>query len=765
MSFLKGIQNKVSNTINQTGSGKQQEQQDDRSLATLLDRQQRAELSILVSEITEAMRKELIRVFDEKLPPRQPPRKTEEEDAAVELSKLTVSDAGTVEDSKGPGQSESTFKDPDRPTSSEEAEDSAMQSQDHEAEAVLIKNATPEIEALRSAALAFFDTWAESVILRIGEVVNSRDHPDQPQRPQHKQSPHSESTQPIFEPTSRQESVSQQIKTLFQPISTPLQKISHLERSAIVNAVLLLLLSLESYRAHSRTLLICLCSSLNVTPAELSKMEKDTALGLLKIAETTGNKPAAMDASASTAKAQAASSTARKWKIGAAGVAGAALIGITGGLAAPLLAAGVGTLMGGLGLGATAAAGYLGALAGNAALVGGLFGAYGARMTSQTMDKFAKEIEDFAFIPIDEEAEKADQQERQKAAATSSTTATSAPPLPPRQEPSHRSSLIQQRRDSAELKRQQAIQKERESTSHRLRLTIGISGWLTHPSQVTSPWLVLSHPSTNPSTSTTTSTESSGAEPFALRFELSSLLALGSALQDLVLSQAWSQLRKELIKRTVLAALYSALMAPLAIRKVIRLADSPFGIAKIRAMKAGEVLADALIERVQGERPVSLIGMSLGGRVLYSCLLTLARRHAFGLVENVVFMGAACPSDEAAWRSMRAVVSGRVVNVFSTKDYILALLYRTSSAQMGVAGLQAIEGVVGVESFDASEVVGGHLRYMGLTGKVLEMVGWEDLDEAEVKRREEEGAEAGVGSEVVEAEKGDEHGDENDAKK
>ncbi len=43
---------------------------------------------------------------------------------------------------------------------------------------------------------------------------------------------------------------------------------------------------------------------------------------------------------------------ARKWKIGAAGVAGAALIGITGGLAAPLLAAGIGTVLGGIGLGA-----------------------------------------------------------------------------------------------------------------------------------------------------------------------------------------------------------------------------------------------------------------------------------------------------------------------------------------------------------------------------------------------------------------------------
>ena len=41
--------------------------------------------------------------------------------------------------------------------------------------------------------------------------------------------------------------------------------------------------------------------------------------------------------------------SSRKWKVGLASVAGAALIGVTGGLAAPLVAAGIGSVMGGLG--------------------------------------------------------------------------------------------------------------------------------------------------------------------------------------------------------------------------------------------------------------------------------------------------------------------------------------------------------------------------------------------------------------------------------
>jgi pimeloyl-ACP methyl ester carboxylesterase len=72
--------------------------------------------------------------------------------------------------------------------------------------------------------------------------------------------------------------------------------------------------------------------------------------------------------------------------------------------------------------------------------------------------------------------------------------------------------------------------------------------------------------------------------------------------------------------------------------------DNPFSVAKSRSEKAGAVLADALINRCQGERPVTLIGYSLGARVIFTCLKTLADRHAFGLVESVVSVVAAVPA-------------------------------------------------------------------------------------------------------------------------
>jgi hypothetical protein len=395
----------------------------------------------------------------------------------------------------------------------------------------------------------------------------------------------------------------------------------------------------------------------------MKKDEEAVARGLLEAADQQ------LNADAETKKAAEASSTSRKWKIGLASVAGAALIGVTGGLAAPLLAAGVGTVMGGLGLGATAAAGYLGTLASSSVLVGGLFGAYGARMTGRAMDDYAKEIQDFGFVPIHEHH------------------------------------------------RPRKLDKE----FRRLRVAIAISGWLTSKDEVVAPWRYID----------------SSTEGFALRWELEALLKLGNSMESFVKSAAWSYAKGQIIKRTVFGALMAGLW-PLGLLKVASVLDNPFSVAKHRADKAGEVLADALINKVQGKRPVTLVGYSLGARLIFSCLLTLAKRNAFGLIENVALLGAPTPSDAADWRKIRSVVSGRVVNVFSTNDYILAFLYRTSSIQLGVAGLQPVLGVHDVQNIDVSEVVSGHLRYRYLTGSILRKIGFEDIDLEAIEREEDE---------------------------
>jgi pimeloyl-ACP methyl ester carboxylesterase len=199
---------------------------------------------------------------------------------------------------------------------------------------------------------------------------------------------------------------------------------------------------------------------------------------------------------------------------------------------------------------------------------------------------------------------------------------------------------------------------------------------------------------------------------------MQALLDLGSALDTFVRQQAIGYIKSEIIKRTVLASLWAALW-PIGLLKFAQVVDNPFNVAKARAEKAGLVLADAIIQRAQGKRPVTLVGYSLGARLIYSCIMSLAERKAFGLIDSVVLMGAPVPSNTESWALMRGVVSGRLVNVYSADDWVLGFLYRTSAIQLGIAGLQEVEGVEGVENFNVGDIIDGHMKYAVSVEQIL----------------------------------------------
>jgi len=255
---------------------------------------------------------------------------------------------------------------------------------------------------------------------------------------------------------------------------------------------------------------------------------------------------------------------------------------------------------------------------------------------------------------------------------------------------------------------------------HRLRVSIGVSGWLSSPSDVSKPWEVV---------------DSGTTEPFALRFELDAMLRLGNSLNDVLFGYAFDGVTYTVVSRTLLGALYAGLW-PLGLVKAASVLDNPFLVALARADKAGKVLAHALIDGVQGKRPVTLTGYSVGARVVYACLIELAEQHAFGLVESAVLMGTPAPANSKRWRQIRSVVAGRVVNVHSTEDYILGFLYRSAKLQVGVAGLQKIENVHGVENIDVSKLVSGHDQYRYLVGTILVRIGLGDVDFNKVAEQE-----------------------------
>ena len=532
--------------------------------------------------------------------------------------------------------------------------------------------ASPQMQRMKRAALSFFDDWRLGMLRRVGEVLGVKAQDIRQRRGEYNaQVQAQDGRKKMTKPTASNESMHGLVTGAIIP--TSLSQLEEKKHSKILLCLLLLTLSLERYTAHSRVLLQMVTASLQLSPSTLPDQESTVSHLLLSTA-------ANMSAEESSKKEAAENAVGRKWKVGLATVAGAALIGVTGGLAAPFLAAGIGTVMGGLGLSIPLIGGYLGAMAGSSILIGGLFGSYGGRMTGKMMEKYAKEVEDFSFVPLKENL------------------------------------LLQAQTVSDPM-----LEDAKKSTQ-KLRVAIGISGWLMDESDITAPWKVLS---------------SSTIEPFALRWEVSSLSDLGISMSKVLKSAAWSAAKFELVRRTIFASLFAGLW-PLGLLRIARVLDNPYSVAKARSDKAGRVLAEALIQKVQGERPVVLIGYSLGARVIFQALLALAERNAFGLVESVILIGAPTSIEEGAWRRIRGVVTGRVVNVYSQEDYILGFLYRTSSLHYGVAGLQAIEGVDRVENYDATKLMNGkgHAQYKLIIGQILREIGVEDLDMAMVEHEE-----------------------------
>ncbi|KAF8419450.1 hypothetical protein EV426DRAFT_567573 [Tirmania nivea] len=532
---------------------------------------------------------------------------------------------------------------------------------------------------LRVSAFEDFDKWAEGLQGRVSEVVNS--HVSSSSKGADKPTTATEAPEDGEVRLSESESMDVKfLQSLYPPIDppTPLLNLPFGTREKILHSLLLLLLSLEHYDARSRVLLHFLSSSLHLPLSSLLALESTTAATLITAAHVS--------ATAESQKAIQANKTAKRWKVGLASVAGAAVIGLTGGLAAPLVAAGIGGLLSGIGLGATVAAGYLGAVAGSGAIVGALFGAYGGKMTGEMVGRYASEVEDFAFIPLQSESTTALQQQRPN----------------PRRPPATTFDQIATNNNAEPDKK--------------LLVTIGISGWLTKPEDITLPWRCLSPRSSS---------------LYALRFDPSALLDIGTSLDTLLESYTWRYVQYEIIKRTVLATLYLALW-PLVLVDAARVIDNPYSVARHRAEKAGRVLADALSNRVQGKRPVNLIGFGLGARVVYYAMRGLAQRGAWGVVQDVYLLGAPVQSgNKSEWAMIRAAASGRVVNGYSGSDWVLGFLERGSTLNMGIAGLQGVGGVWGIENVQLGEdkarrkeaIVEGHARYGEVMGLVLRECG------------------------------------------
>jgi uncharacterized membrane protein len=128
-------------------------------------------------------------------------------------------------------------------------------------------------------------------------------------------------------------------------------------------------------------------------------VDEDTIVKVLKNPETVASEAQTHTETSRTSHADKGYMM-RVASISLGAVAGGVLIGVTGGLAAPLVAAGVTSVLGWFGLSGTAVGLMAAGLAGSSVVCGALFGAYGAKTTAEMVERYMREVRDLAVLPV-----------------------------------------------------------------------------------------------------------------------------------------------------------------------------------------------------------------------------------------------------------------------------------------------------------------------------------------------------------------------------
>ena len=418
-------------------------------------------------------------------------------------------------------------------------------------------------------------------------------------------------------------------------------------------------ISLGSYDARTRILLLRFAIELGISRTRLAELEVILGSALAAQASSPSSSSSSFSSSSkssSSAAAGSASTTSSdvvsaerraaekrrsRWraaKIGAATILGGTLIGVTGGLAAPLVAAGAGAILG------TAAGASLGTTAG-IYVIGSLFAGYGAGLAGYKMSRRVGRVRGFEFKHLH--------------------------PLP------HAAA----------------------------RVTICVAGWVPGGTRTRdadpyfkAPFARVGYVESgcdksggSSGAAAATAAAASSGEMYYLAWEPEALAAVGTAFEDFLTQEALSYVATAVLQQTVLHALMAAVAWPVALTNLGVLIDNAWGTALSRARQAGVELASALLARAQGARPVRLVGVSQGARVVYFCLRELAQRSKHrGIVDEVVLAGAPVPGDPDAWIGLGDVVAGRIVNAYSRRDWVLKFLFRGTAAAACVAGCDRI---------------------------------------------------------------------------
>lgn len=322
-------------------------------------------------------------------------------------------------------------------------------------------------------------------------------------------------------------------------------------------------------------------------------------------------------------------SSKKKWnkkdiaKIGGASIIGGIIVGVTGGLAAPAIGLGIGTVSASLGV-ATPALVSLAAAQSTGLIAGAVFAASGATIHGYKMSKrLSDKVEEFFFA-------------------------------------------------------------ENKSNKKRLSLFISIHGWVSCAEDLPKLFTL------------TDKHVSKEYDTVNIIWERKINAKIGTYFKDLAFDQTLSLAFGEAIKHTALSALFSAFALPTYALKVAQLIDNPWIMSINKAKAVGKELALILAkpdENIFGKRPISFYSYSTGCVAVYECLLELASEDDnkyFGIFENIIFVGAPIVLNTDRLNKIIPLVAGRIVNCYSSKDWILSLIYRSTSNFSNLLGLSPV---------------------------------------------------------------------------
>lgn len=434
---------------------------------------------------------------------------------------------------------------------------------------------------------------------------------------------------PVYDKNSENNRIEEGEKSVVRPEDTTANEKLEVDVSwTVLCDLFLILVEGSTYDARSRSLFIEFAKLLDQESLDVAQFERriTDALQLEESSDQVWNERDLLKARAKKAKKK------KYMYVGLATIGGSLILGLSGGLLAPVIGAGVAAGLTTIGI--TGTSGFL-AGTGGAALVAVGSTAIGAKVGAIGMLKRVGDVKTFEFVPL--------------------------------------------------------------HNNKRTNLIITVSGWMNGKADdIRLPFSTV---------------DPVMGDLYSVLWEPDMLQSTGQTM-NILATEALTQSIQQILGATILMGLMSAIQLPMMLSKLSYLVDNPWNVSLDRAWKAGLILADTLISRNLGVRPVTLLGFSLGSRVIYSCLLELAKRGAYGLVEKVIIFGSPVVISKDKLLLARSVVSGQFVNGYSKKDWILGYLFRATSGGLGrVAGLAPIEDIEGIENFDCTDLVQGHMGY------------------------------------------------------